>query len=256
MGQLRAWVEQEIEGVDAEIAPEDTMCKEGARDHYFSVGQSALRGIKLAMLAAGKENAQTILDMGCGYGRVLRVLRAAFPQARITACDVVPGAVKYCAQKFGAIPILSRNEAGRIPIRAPFDVIWCGTLLTNINREAQLGFLKLFQGLLASGGVLVFTTQGRFVADRLRRGIDSYGLEAPVVQSLLVSYDQTGFGYGSYPRAMLDYAKIESDYGISVTSPSWVCATLERFPNLRLVIYAERGWDNHQDIVGCVRRDD
>src|SRR5215467_1819452 len=104
----------EVENIPRTMAPADGMF-ENNLDHYRSVGQSAMRCIKLAMLAAGKDDFARILDFGCGYGRVLRVLRAAFPAAELTACDLLGSAVDFCAETFGAKRVYSSEDVAEIP---------------------------------------------------------------------------------------------------------------------------------------------
>src|SRR6476620_8602013 len=74
---------------------------------YFSAGRSAVACINLAMHAAQKSASDVtrILDLPCGHGRILRYLKAAFPEAEITACDIRRDAVDFCASTFGAVPV-------------------------------------------------------------------------------------------------------------------------------------------------------
>jgi SAM-dependent methyltransferase len=253
LARQRELLEREPAKISTEISPEDGMYVEGQGDHYFHVGRSALRGIRLAMLAAGKDDCHDILDWGCGHGRVLRTLKAAFPGARLTATDLVREPADYCAKAFGATPLYSKVRPEDIHIDGRFDLVWCGTMLTNVTPDRFVGFLKLFTSVLSPGGLLVFTTHGRYVADRLRGGSQEYGLEEKVIRKLLAEFDREGYGYGDYPAEVLKIAHIESDYGISVSSPSWVCARLAELPDLRIVHLQERGWDNHQDIIACLR---
>lgn len=243
---------QEVPNVSRQIAPADGML-EGNRDHYFRVGHSALRCVRLAMLAAGRSGFDSILDFGCGYGRVLRTLRAAFPEARLTACDLLREGVDFCAREFAATPVYATREPERMPIEGAFDLIWCGTVLTNLRSSVWTGLLNLFQSILAPGGILVFTTHGRWVVERMRNRVSNYGLEEEVINGLLADYDRHGFGYRDYPPAVLRLAKIEGDYGISLSSPAWICTQVEKLPDLRLLCCAERFWDNHQDMVACLR---
>lgn len=258
-------------GFSGEISPEDEMFVgdhvAGAREHYFLVGRSALRSIKVAMLSAGKREAERILDLPCGHGRVLRMLRAAFPHAEITACDILASGVDFCAETFGAIPAYSSPRPQEIRLaQRRFDLIWCGSLLTHLNAEAWDGFLRLFTNLLAPGGLLVFTTHGRLVASRMRSG-SGYGLDRASAKALLADYEATGFGFAEYrdrPEHSFQTRVLEQvfalgknrdrqeDYGISLSSPKWVCDRLARLPELRLIYFNERAWDNHQDVVGCL----
>jgi SAM-dependent methyltransferase len=79
--------------VDQGIAETDGMFErhlphERAWNHYFYCGRSALGAIRLALAAAGTSKVRSILDLPCGHGRVLRVLKAAFPEAELHACDL------------------------------------------------------------------------------------------------------------------------------------------------------------------------
>jgi SAM-dependent methyltransferase len=110
------------------VSPRDDMF-EGSFENYLEKGRDALRLISLAALAMPKTGFQRILDLPCGYGRVLRVLRAAFPRAEITACDIDAAGVDYCAETFGVTPVYSDPDPSRVDLGGPFDLIWCGSLL-------------------------------------------------------------------------------------------------------------------------------
>ena len=234
-------------GVLDTISPLDGMF-EGDFGHYFDVGRSALRCIELALLAARKEKPDRILDFGCGFGRVLRALRAAFPDSRLTACDLSSEAVDFCARTFHAEPVLSSEDISRIRIGGQFDLIWCGTLLTNVDWLQFRGFLALFRSLLVPGGALVFTTHGPFVARRLQEGAHNYGLDERLVPRLIDQYQRSGFGYLDYPREVRTRLGL-TRYGISVSTPAWVCHEIERLSGSEVLMYTEKAWDNHQDSV-------
>ena len=234
-----------IENVSQSVAPEDEMFA-GNREHYFGVGDSALRCIELALLAAQKSprDVKRILDLPCGHGRVLRTLRAAFPGASLTACDLSRHAIDHCAKAFGAEPVHSSEDPKAIPLSGRFDLIWCGSLLTHLDEPRWSDFLDLFVDALEAGGLLLFTVHGRAIFERIRNGWD-YGLGTEALAELAAQYQRRGFGFVDYPE--------RRGYGISVAARSWVVALLERHPALRLLAYSERGWDDHQDTVACVK---
>jgi SAM-dependent methyltransferase len=82
-----------------ELSPKDTMF-DGRADHYLRVGLSALEAIEAGMFGAPEP--QTILDLPCGFGRVTRMLRARYPEAAITVCDLDRPGVDFSAATFGA----------------------------------------------------------------------------------------------------------------------------------------------------------
>jgi SAM-dependent methyltransferase len=231
-----------------DISPRDTMFT-GNREHYFEVAESGLRCIRLAMTAAGKEGATRILDLPCGHGRILRMLKAAFPEAELTACDIDRDAVDFCAATFGAMPVYSVENPDELQFGESFDLIWCGSLLTHLDRGWWEGFLALFERALAPGGVLVFTTHGRHVANRLRKRNLKHGLglTEETTESLLSAYERNDFGFTEYAA--------QTGYGISLASPAWICGLLAKRPSLRLVTFTERGFGARglQDSIGVVR---
>jgi SAM-dependent methyltransferase len=235
-----------------DISANDGMHVAGHESHYFSVGQSALECINCSLQAAPlpADNVHRILDLPCGHGRVLRYLRAAFPEAEIIACDLLRDGVDYCAMTFGAIPLYSVENSANIELeRDAFDLIWVGSLLTHLDSDRWPGFLELFRRSLRPGGVLVFSTHGRSAYDKaVRLGTKSHGLPYWRHTAAKYAYERTGFGYSNYANS--------SSYGLSLSSPARVFKLIERVSELRVVHFSERAWDKHQDVYACVRDPD
>jgi SAM-dependent methyltransferase len=245
MKDLKRLFNERPPNVIAEIAPGDVMHSDGTlHEHYFHGGQRALRLVRLAMLSAMKEDLGSILDLPSGHGRVLRTLKAAFPDARLTACDINREAVDFCARTFGATPAYSSEDPAQIAIDDRFDLIYCGSLLTHLDERGWDGFLALFERLLADDGILVFTTGGRHFVGALSDGRRMFGLSPEVVPGLLEDLAGEGFGYRDWPGV--------TGYGIAVAHPWWVCRRLERFGSLRLLGVSEGA---PQDAFACLKGD-
>jgi SAM-dependent methyltransferase len=227
------------------IGHKDGMFKKGFEEHYFSVGRSALEAVRMAMLAARRDDFRTILDLPCGHGRVLRALKGAFPRAHFTACDLNRAGVDFCVENFRAVGDYSNPEPGKIALEGPYDLIWSGSLLTHLSEAPYIEFLNLFSKLLAPGGVFVATTHGRHVAARLRAGTHTYKLAPESLPGVVAQYDAAGFGYADYPGT--------GGYGISVNKPEWLIQKLSQIPGLRIAMFSEKFWDGHQDVIACVK---
>ena len=244
--QLDRLLVAERSEVNREISPYDLMYKgSGHPERYFRWGTEALRCIELALLTAGKVDVRRILDLPCGHGRVLRTLRAAFPEAEVTACDLDRDAVDFCAERLRAVPVYSDEVPDNIELEGPFDVIWCGSLLTHLNGDRWPGWLELFSSVLTAGGVLVFSVHGRHMIELLRSRELRMGLTDERIDELLRDHDRDGFGYRDFAN--------QDGYGVSVSAPSWTWHQLEQSPGLRVISYSERGWWGLHDTVAVLR---
>lgn len=243
---LAAAFRRDVPPSSREVHPDEGMIEpvpEG-RDHYFRVGRSALDAVGLALLAAGAAAPRRVLDLPCGHGRVLRVLRGAFPDAEVTACDLLRGGVDFCAGTLGAVPAYSADPIARAGIAGPFDLVWVGSLLTHLAEPGWDEFLAFFHGALADGGVCVVTTHGRHVAGLIRADARRFGLAD--ARRLLRRYDRSGFGFAPYERG--------GRYGVSLSGQSWVADRVRRLPGGRVVFAAERFWDDSQDVLAWQKR--
>lgn len=230
-----------MEGVFPGIAVRDEMFL-GDRDHYFDVGETALHCIQTALSDASRPpgTIQRILDLPCGHGRALRFIRKAFPYAHLTACDLNADGVAFCAERFGAEPVVSQTDVDAIPLPGGFDLIWCGSLFTHLPAGQCISFLRLFQRALAPGGLLVLTLHGRSYEKTIAAGHEPTGLTKDQEKSLLDQYRESGFGYVDYPG--------QSGYGFSLTHPDFVKS---RFltPAWQLIRHREQGWNKRQDVL-------
>jgi SAM-dependent methyltransferase len=215
--------------------------------HYYKVGLSALRRIDEAVESAGLRYVRTILDLPCGYGRVMRFLVRRFPEARVTACEIDRAGVDFCVSEFGAAAAYSSADIDSLYLGAHFDLVWCGSLVTHLDADPVLALLKLFRRHLAPGGLAIFTAHGDFVARRMPTRDFDYGLTDGQIARITDAYARDGFAYTDYPD--------RESYGISLTSPVWVREQARRVGSLREVYFKERGWDEHQDVYGFVLED-
>jgi SAM-dependent methyltransferase len=231
-----------MSGVDRTIAPGDTMYT--TDDHYFSVAASALHALLAALESAGLSTPRRVFDFGCGYGRVMRALRAAFPEAELLASDLDAGGVSHCATAFGARPVQTSADIDRMEQVRDVDLIWCGSVMTHLDAAQGELLLGYFANALAPGGVAVMTTHGRKAARRLEQVTD-YGLAPRARASVLASYRSRGFGYHDYPG--------QRGYGISVGTPARTVGHVFNTPSLRIIGYVEAGWDGHQDVLSVAK---
>jgi SAM-dependent methyltransferase len=224
------------------ISPQDSMFEPSAPGDYLRCGASALRVISACLSLADWPRTGRILDFGCGHGRVMRWLRAQYPQADIVGTDVNEESVKFCAENFGSKPVVSGEDFTALPDYGEQDMIWAGSVFTHLPEGASRDLLQDFLRWLAPHGLAIFSTHGRSVATRMLEQHSPYymrgGKTTPVISGY---YGEGGYGYGAYPET--------PNYGISLVQPNWFWDTLKGNNEVRLVMYSERAWDYHHDIV-------
>jgi len=225
------------------IAPADDM---GVADtaQYFLLGREALILLQQASARAGGAPVDSILDLPGGFGRVARWLRVAYPAARVTVCDIQQPGVAFCVEQLGVTGVMAKLDGSHwAALPGPYDMIWCGSLLTHLGRDEWINHLRRFAERLGPRGILVFTSHGRLVLDKLQCGENDYGLPPAESTRLCAATVAEGFGYVDYPAT--------PGYGISAAQPAWVFELIARETKLRVLDYRESAWDQHQDVIVC-----
>ncbi len=229
-----------VVGVTPDLADADTMF-EGSSGHYLAVGLSALGVVEAAFLDAPPP--RRILDLPCGFGRVTRMLRARYPSADITVCDLDRPGVDFTAACFGARGVYSQQDFRDLQLGAVFDLVWVGSLLTHLPEHQTRQFLDFAVRHMGPNSRLIVTSHGAYVAGRLRKW--TYGLTTAAARGLLAEAKMAGYGFRGYSGGQ--------HYGISLASRPWFEHALAGSP-LCLQSYQERGWDEHQDTLVLRRR--
>jgi SAM-dependent methyltransferase len=210
-----------------------------SHEEYLSAGVSAVRCIEHVLTqSAGHNDVRTILDFACGYGRVLRFLKARFPVADITASDIDPEALDFCRRAFSVKIFISSLDFTGISISDRFDLIWCGSLITHIDENAAACLLRFFHDHLSPGGVCIFTTHGNRAAESMKK----YGLSETAQRQVLSQFRENGYGYADYPG--------RHGIGISVVSHECMVAIARSAGEWNQTAFLDHGWDNLQDVYG------
>lgn len=227
------------------INDEDQMFT-GNSEHYFGCGRQAVGRIASLLSSNGIPTPTRILDFACGYGRVNRYLRAAFPDAEIGLSDLMKPGVEFCVNEFGGTALAASSEPSALRFPGAFSLIWSGSLITHLNERKARDVLRLFERSLASGGMAVFTTHGRFVANKATAESYPYSADRQQMEGLAAAFWQGHYGYTDY--------KHMTGYGLSTTPFSWIMNELLDMPDMRVAGFIEMGWDNHQDIVALIKK--
>lgn len=230
-----------LDKISLQIHSADTMYVESDAFHYLSVGLSASRCIQEALLRTPAEyTVGSILDFPCGHGRVLRFLRAMFPNSDITAAEIDSTALEFCRRSFSVATFLSKTTFSDLSLPQRFDLIWCGSLFTHIDEQASRNLLQFFHDHLSDQGVCVFTTHGQRSIDWIQSKKATYGLTEGAQQEVIRGFQLKGYGYADYPN--------QSGFGISAVSHQRILELAKGVGRWSETFFLEHGWDNHQDV--------
>ncbi len=222
------------------IAADDGMYAANADFHYLNCGASALNVILSAQQLAGVPSPASILDFGAGAGRVTRWLRAAYPDAHISACDLRPEDMRFCRDQFRAETWVSGTDIAALSAPRRYDLIWVGSVLTHLSQSQARDLINKFVGWLNVGGLLVMSTIGRHAYTRRDDGVMAF-IHEQGWQRVVKGYVETGYGYADYRN--------ETGYGLSLIRLSWISTLIEDLPSVRLVMLAESAWDDLHDVI-------
>jgi SAM-dependent methyltransferase len=227
--------------VNALISNDDLMFVAGQTAHYFHVGEDGLNNVLSSLVRSRLERVESILDLPCGHGRVARHLRAAFPEAKMSFCDIDKGAADFCARTFDGVPLYSSSELTQVPLHRSFDIIWIGSLFTHVDESRTRRWLRYLCDQLTSDGILLATFHGVWVRESHNQEFKRN------YRRLLRQVDRYGFGYARQSRL--------EDYGVSVSLPWKVVEMASAMENVRILGYTERGWDENHDVLTIARTD-
>jgi MoaA/NifB/PqqE/SkfB family radical SAM enzyme/SAM-dependent methyltransferase len=161
----------------------------------------------------GLAGSRAVADYASHYGRMTRVLRAALPHAAVYACDIDPGAVRYCAEELGAFPIVTGWHPDEEPLPSDLDAIVCISLLTHTTLEHWRRTLRAWARMLRPGGAVAFTyLSEQHLAPWLAGELEHYGSYQPEARAAVAdSLRDDGFGFAPLTAMYGD----EPSYGIA-----------------------------------------
>ena len=249
------WRARHLPGVVGRVHRSDTMLFDESPEGialYLRAGNSAIDNLATVLERAGKgfDDVTSCLDFGCGHGRVLRLLQQKIPPRKITACDVDPVGVGYCAAEFGVRPLVSRWQIEDIRLGS-YDLIWSGSVFTHLGADDGRRLFAKLAGSLLPGGLLVFSIHGDYSLGGLEH---FYGGDWAVdADDIRREVAERGWSFRPYGPS---YGEFPIPYGMTWhTREYFEAMAAELFGDrLRLILWEAHGWDLHHDVLAFERR--
>lgn len=177
------------------------------------------------------------LEIGCGYGRIVRRLSRRLPGERIAVCDMIEEGARFTASEFGATQVPVMERAHPKPSDT-YDLVYLLSVYTHLPRAVVHANLADVARALKPGGIVVFTIHGQGSAEQAER-YEQFWLDKPAVLAALA---REGYYYARYPY-------YTADYGLTWFSRAAVEALVaEAAPDLEPLSYRAMQLDGHQDV--------
>ncbi len=116
------------------------------------------------------EELRSVLDFGCGCGRVTRYWHSLEAEDRpaVSGSDLSPDAIAWCREHLG----FGRFEVNELapPLRfesESFDLVYALSVFTHLTEDLQVAWLGELARVLRPGGRLLVTTHGDCYRERL-----------------------------------------------------------------------------------------
>ncbi len=159
---------------DADPVPPPRLIYDVINDYkievFIETGLKSAAKIEKALKKAGFpiNDFTSILDFGCGCGRIIRHWPAK-TNAGLSGSDYNPKLIDWCSDhldfgRFFANDLEPPLECGN----GNFDLIYANSVFTHLDEQLQNSWLVELRRVLRPGGVLVLTTHG----DAWRGGLD------------------------------------------------------------------------------------
>lgn len=193
----------------------------------------------------GGEN-PSILDFGCGCGRMTRFLPGAF------GCDINPDLVTWCQKNLSWVNTRLNGMTPPLPYEdTSFDCIYSLSIFSHLPKKMSDIWLQDLYRILKPGGLLILTIHGATALKIIRESRvhqDLFQMSSNEADSLIHTFDNDGYIFRPYPKNVLEMAKAGDEYGNTFIHPGYVKSTWDN-RSFRVESFLPGGLRGWQDIV-------
>ncbi len=139
------------------------------REWFLTFGAAMFRVIQDALRRDGAEvtRLRSVLEFGCGCGRVLRYWSSVAGPA-IHGIDYNEKLVDWCRRHLGFADCRRNRLQPPLPYDdAQFDFVYAISVFTHMSADLQREWMRELRRVLAPGGYLFITTHGESFASKL-----------------------------------------------------------------------------------------
>jgi ubiquinone/menaquinone biosynthesis C-methylase UbiE len=194
----------------------------------------------------------TILDFGCGCGRMVRFLNNYSTSNTIHACDVNPDHVDWCRDNLHNVQLSQCDSLPPLPYKDQmFNLIYGLSVFTHLSENNATKWLSELNRVLKPDGILMVTIHGLTALNTINNSTqhqEMFNLGPEVVTKTIEYFKEQPFVFFKYGQNTIEIAKAGSEYGNTFIHPDYIYKywSKEGFKVLEVIPGGLRGW---QDIV-------
>lgn len=199
-----------------------------------------------AMLRSGRniEKTKNYLDFGSLSGRVVRVLKAAYPESNWFACDPVTEAIEWAKENLPGIYFSNSLQIPPLPYDDnQFSMVFAISIWSHFSEKAAIAWLREVNRIIEPTGLLTFSTHG---LNSLQYYYQNNLIPETDIQKAEETLLETGFCYQDAFKSCHPYGLGCSDWGICYILPEWILANL--LCDWKLVLYQVGRAESNQDV--------
>lgn len=238
------------------LPPRRLRARTGAPEaaEWTTGGARAAAELEGCLGEAGLSAHGSILDFGCGAGRVLPHVARRAAGSRCTGCDVDGAAVRWAAEHHPALRFLRSHAEPPLPFpEGTFDLIYSISVFSHLDEGLADRWLAELARVLVPGGRALLSVHGTYAFEQFRAGrvrtnwCEPQGfVRGPLAPDEIV--------YVPYVRTVLNRADlpgVSPSYGLTFHGERYLAGHWSRFLDVERVV--PRALTDWQDVVVCRR---
>ena len=239
------------------VPPRRLRARAGAPGSYAFTegGRQAAAELAGLVRSAGRDPAQlrSVLDFGCGAGRVLPHFAQLAPRAACVGCDVDAAAIDWAARHRRQLGWSLTSFHPPLPYEAGrFDLVYAISVFSHLDRGVAAMWLAELRRVLAPGGLALVSVHGPHAFDQFRSGAVTTSWCSPAVfqRGPLLPGE---FVFAPYRRSFWtdgDLPGVGREYGLAFQDAEHTRASWGR--TLQVVEVRPRALTDWQDVAVCL----
>lgn len=138
-------------------------------NEYLDVGKEHAENMRQALTQHGFEMPDTILDFGCGAGRMIRWLKPEAERGTVWGCDVLAEDIQWLQRNLRPpFRFFTSTTLPTLPFPdGYFGLVYAGSVFTHIADLAQAWLLEV-RRIIKPGGIAYLTIHDRATVERMK----------------------------------------------------------------------------------------